>query len=302
MVERQDECRDALNNALILNPAYDEAWVFRGRLMREMDRQDEAAYCFSEALRTFDLRLEADPSDTHALRGKADLLLELGRPDEVVALFKAAIGHDESVTDSWSEFARAYLALGQPKAAARVCTLALTKGHRSWELHHLKGAALLARGRPKEALRPLEAALALEARPEIALDVARALLALGRWQEAVAAASIDGADVAEAAVIRGRAYEAGGRLDDALAAYDAALEVRTGDVALWLAKGDALARAGRPREALRCFDAAIALDDSLAEAWAAKGRALDALGHAARAEKCHRVARGLEGDLETGPR
>src|SRR5207237_3612246 len=60
---RLEEARDALNNALILNGEYEEAWVFRGKISEEMGNALEAERCYDEALQCFRASLAPDPEN-----------------------------------------------------------------------------------------------------------------------------------------------------------------------------------------------------------------------------------------------
>src|SRR3989442_4852797 len=79
-----DEAREALTNALVLNPTYDEAWVFRGNVSLGLGDPEEARRCYEEALRSYDVALEVEPGNGEVLRLRAKLLEELGRADEAL--------------------------------------------------------------------------------------------------------------------------------------------------------------------------------------------------------------------------
>ncbi|SHO45684.1 hypothetical protein NSIN_20741 [Nitrosotalea sinensis] len=65
-----------------------------------------------------------------------------------------------------------------------------------------------------------------------------------------------------------------GNYDDALLAYDKALEIDPRHVSAWNNKGIVLSRLKRYEEAISCYDMAIELDSTYANAWYNKANAL----------------------------
>jgi len=65
-----------------------------------------------------------------------------------------------------------------------------------------------------------------------------------------------------------------GKNDDALAAYDKALELDPKHVGTWNNKGVVLARLKRFEEAISCYDKAIELNSEYSNAWYSKANAL----------------------------
>ncbi len=69
-----------------------------------------------------------------------------------------------------------------------------------------------------------------------------------------------------------------GNNEDALIAYDKALELDPNHVSAWNNKGIVLARLGRFEEAISCYDRAIELNSEYANAWYSKANALRNFG------------------------
>ncbi len=69
-----------------------------------------------------------------------------------------------------------------------------------------------------------------------------------------------------------------GNYDDALAAYDKALEVDPNHVSAWNNKGIVLSRLKRFEESITCYDKAIEIDPKYANAWYNKANALRNFG------------------------
>src|ERR1700722_9298293 len=122
------------------------------------------------------------------------------------------------------------------------------------------------------------------AEPAIAhIERGNALLALGRPGDALAAydqALALGPGNAIAHMDRGTALEALGRREDALAAYDQALALDPGNAITHMDRGTALLVLGRPGDALAAYDQALALDPRFLPADVGRGKALLVLGRA----------------------
>jgi Flp pilus assembly protein TadD len=69
-----------------------------------------------------------------------------------------------------------------------------------------------------------------------------------------------------------------GRTDEALACYETALSVTPNDAEIWSNKGIALRMMGRTDEAVQCYDRAIELNPRDAGVWSNRGVALRAVG------------------------
>ena len=69
-----------------------------------------------------------------------------------------------------------------------------------------------------------------------------------------------------------------GNYDDALAAYDKALEIDPNHVSAWNNKGIVLSKLKRFEESISCYDRAIELDPKYANAWYNKANALRNFG------------------------
>jgi len=111
-----------------------------------------------------------------------------------------------------------------------------------------KGAALVAMGRPADALEALDRAVSLDPTNEIA------------W------------------INKGTALSRVGRLPDALKCYNSAIKVNPTYEVAWNNKGNALARLGKHELALACYERALEIDRAYRTAWVNKGFVLAKLG------------------------
>src|SRR5207247_191951 len=89
-IGRLEEAREALTNALVLNPTYDEAWTFRGRVSLELGDPEEARRCYEEALHSYEVALEVEPGNAEVLRLRAKLLEDLARDEEALPAYALA--------------------------------------------------------------------------------------------------------------------------------------------------------------------------------------------------------------------
>ncbi len=143
------------------------------------------------------------------------------------------------------------------------------------------GVALRQLGRPDEALRSFERALALK--PDFAeafINRGNAQRDLKRLDEALA--SYDQAlarqpDHAEALISRGSTLQALGRPDNALACYDRALVLRPGSADAFINRGAALKQLRRLDESLASYDKVLTLRPDDVEALIGRGAVLHEL-------------------------
>src|SRR5437764_1334077 len=113
---RLEEARDALNNALILNGEYEEAWVFRGKILEEMGNALEAERCYDEALQCFRASLDLDPENAELHYHRALLLEDLERVDEAIDDYAAAASKSHSA-EALVRLSALLLRLGRPADA-----------------------------------------------------------------------------------------------------------------------------------------------------------------------------------------
>src|SRR2546428_10315558 len=149
---RLEEARESLTNALVLNPTYDEAWVFRGNVSLELGDPEEARRCFEEALRSYDVALELEPGNGEVLRLRAKLLEELARDDEALPAYALAAKAGDA--PALAGLAGLLLRDGRPAEAVTVARDLATRNPADPEARALLGTALLEAGRPPGPLPP----------------------------------------------------------------------------------------------------------------------------------------------------
>src|SRR3989442_15037156 len=317
-----DEAREALTNALVLNPTYDEAWVFRGNVSLELGDPEEARRCFEEALRAYDVALELEPGNGEVLRLRAKLLEELARDDEALPAYALAAkaGHAPAM----AALAGLLLRDGRPAEAVAAARDLAGRAPPDADAHALLGLALLQAGSPSDAIPALEKSRESAPRPRVRRNLAGALARTGRtddglralaspgdaedrllrgeilrearrFPEALAAydaAIATGAHLDVAYLERSRALADAGRFPEALASLDAALGLSSEDPEVWREHGGIALKAGRPRTALPSLERATEIHPPDSAAWGLRAEALAALGRTKEAERCRQRANG----------
>jgi Flp pilus assembly protein TadD len=97
---------------------------------------------------------------------------------------------------------------------------------------------------------------------------------------------------------KGIALEDLGKYDEAIQAFDKALELDPQNAEAWSEKGYALGELGKYDEAIQALDKAIELDPQNAEAWSEKGVVLELLNKTTGADAAYASANELS---NTGP-
>jgi tetratricopeptide (TPR) repeat protein len=191
-----------------------------------------------DAARALDLigrAVALQPANPGYRYNRALILKETGRLEDAAADFREVARLQPADADAWSDL----------------------------------GEALLALGRPNEALAAWDRALALRPTPDLHANRGVALRQLGRLGEALAAQdralALNPAD-AEAWSNRGNVLKDLGRLDEALASFDRALGVRPAMAPALVNRANVLRDLARLPEALAGYDRAVALDPAYPEA------------------------------------
>jgi tetratricopeptide (TPR) repeat protein len=87
---------------------------------------------------------------------------------------------------------------------------------------------------------------------------------------------------------KGNALLGLGRFDEAVQAYDCALEILSDDIVAWFNRGTALLQQGKLEDALKSYDEVLARDPNHGNAYLNKSCILYELGRIAEAVECCR--------------
>ncbi len=279
MAARNDrEAELVAGTCVALRPDYARGFEARGTALLAQS-QSAAGPTADELVRRaredFDQALRLAPYDAYTFYIRADFLSQLNRPAEAVdACFRAVELDEEAYARLFDRRQEAQNASSQPalEGSARLCAGYREQDPRNADVIATLAAILAALGRHDEAWPLAEQALA--ARPDHvrARTVQGAVLVRRKqWEaarDAFAAALTQAPGQVLARAGRAQAYEALGRMDEALADFDRLLEAAVND---WqrreahLGRARALARLGRTADARHALDQARLLDPTLAD-------------------------------------
>jgi tetratricopeptide (TPR) repeat protein len=218
-----------------------------------------------------------------------------GRLDSSASLFKAVLA-DSPVADAWYYAGRVQLAKGDFPRAYDL----LTKGPADKpDLEGLKGKALLGMGKPKEAIKPLEAQYAKDKNDSLLEDIVAAKRKAG--DEAGAIVTLEELAARRPGVIKIQSelaayWRAKGDKPKASARYSRVfiLDPKDGEANYWL--GMEAAQAGDQNRAASMLERAVAVFPSRPEAWKSLAKADLVLGRKEQAWEAHRKALALTPD------
>jgi predicted O-linked N-acetylglucosamine transferase (SPINDLY family) len=262
---RLNEAIAAYEAALVRDPGFAEATIYRAVLLGLSDRTNDA-------LAALDALLARGPN-AEALYNRANIFKRLGQHEQALADYDHALSVRPDFVEAWFNRGNLILDLGRPDDALASYDNGLATSPGNLDLLNNRGSALLALDRADEAL--------------AAFDV-------------VAAEAPDFADVH---YNRGNALAKLKRPDEALAGYEQALTLNPDYAAAAYNRGNVMVGLRQNDEALASFDYAIRCRPDYAEARYARSQALiqDAKYERAIADLEWLLAHGgyehLKGDL-----
>jgi tetratricopeptide (TPR) repeat protein len=253
---RYDEALETFEGAIELQPADDTdqlalVWSAKAQILEIFGRYDDA-------LEALDRAIELDPEDAYYRIIKGYVASEAGRSDDSIAAYDEALLIDPESTSAWS---------------AKASELAHVKRYEE-SLEAYDGLLLVD---PSSAQGWLDKGDVLEkmGRTDEARDAF--MKSLEASDEAL---SNDTATM----VVRGGALFRLARYEEVVAAYDEAVEgaspysLKYYTAQALSGKGDLLRAQGKNDEAILAYDQAIDIEPTLSEAWHGKGLAQNALG------------------------
>jgi tetratricopeptide (TPR) repeat protein len=284
-LDRLEEARDALNNALLLNGDCAEAWRFRGQVLERMGNAREAERCYDETLECLREALEQEPDNVALHIERARLLEDLERVDEAIVAYAAAASKDPTA-GSLVRLSDLLLRVGRAADALVPAEQALTRHPTDPGGWLAAGRAQVTLGRVADAEASFRKAKDLGATADAALELARTLHSQKRDAEALIGLQGIGPTDAEALLLRAEIQARLGRAEPALADVEMAIRTaKDGKDLAYRQKGRLLMDLGRQTEAVAAFDAALGLRPADPEAWLDAARAWRTLGQADRARK-----------------
>jgi len=304
-VGRPAEALAAFERAVTLNAKNMTARANAAKMLGQLGRRDDA-------LAAYEAGLALEATSFALLLGCGTALHEAGRHEDAILRFELAVAAKPREGEPWFRKALAKKALGDRDAAlaafAEACAL------RPKYVDALRERAVLLRelGRMKEAwTQVLDAVKAAgEASPiellcvaaETALEVGQAADALKCAEKALekskeaapawllkARAQEKLGNPSGAALAEGTGHMVAGRLPEALAALERALQVEPRYTAAWCNRAVVLERMERLEDAVKCYERALEIDPGNALLWHNKGNLLwGKLGRRDEAVRCYK--------------
>lgn len=125
------------------------------------------------------------------------------------------------------------------------------------------------------------------------IDTGEYRLAVKASDRAIELAKNPGDKVENAYLLRGFALNRLESYDDALLAFDKAIEIDPKRLDLWQNKAYSLTKLGRFQEVLKCYEVMTGIDPNNAEIWSKKGEIQLALGQINEANEAFSIAKNL---------
>jgi len=215
--------------------------------------------------------LTREPRNFNALQLLGHIALRAREYPGAAKWLSAALAVNSASAPVYSNLAVALLALGRPREALDCCESALRLKVDFPEAHVNRGNAFCALGQPAEALDSFERGLALAPRfSEAHVGRINALLSLKRCEDAVASCErllqLDGRHL-DAWNLRGTALLKLQRRDEALSSFDHALSFYPNSAETHNNRGTALRDLKRLDEALAAYERALRLRSEFAEVY-----------------------------------
>ncbi|MDD2893503.1 MAG: tetratricopeptide repeat protein [Halothiobacillaceae bacterium] len=241
------------------------------------------------------------PGDVVALVNLADVQSRVGRMEDALLSYRAAIKLKPNLAQAHNDMATVLLGMGRLDEAIAGYRNALKIDPAFAAAHYNLGNALIQQDQPADANRSYAQALALKP------DFFEAAMNLGLTQKELGQLDASLASFRRAVALRahdagahnslGIALQTKGELADAIASYRRALEIAPGYAEAKNNLGNALQRSGRYQEAVANFSEAIAIDPTYAMAHNNLGNAEKDLGKIVEAVDCYRRAVELMPDF-----
>lgn len=244
--------------------------------------------------------LQADPSNTYALRYLGLMAQQLGNHEQAVELIEKAHRSGRPDAQSLNTLGLAHAGAGRFREAKRCFTKALGMKPDYAQAHCNLGTTLRALGQLKEAEPSYRRALALDPRSaevhynlgNLHMELSRPSEAQQHFHQALALRP----DYVEAHNNLGNALVQLGRLEEAERCFRSAISLQPNYAQAHHNLGNLLKDIGRPQEAEQSYRAALAVDPHRFETRVSLGNVLHVLGRFEEAVACHREALALRPD------
>ena len=229
------------NQAIELNPNDPDVWINRGNAKDDLRQYEEAIKDYNQAI-------ELNPNDPYAWNNRGVAKAELGQHKEAIKDFDQAIKLNPDYQNAWNNRGVAKAELGQHKEAIKDFDQAIKLNPNDPYAWNNRGNAKAELGQHKEAIKDYNKAIKLNPNDPYA------------WNN------------------RGNAKDDLRQYKEAIKDYNKAIELNPNDPYAWNNRGAAKHNLRQHEEAIKDFDQAIALNPSDPSAWGNRGAANIAIG------------------------
>jgi len=231
-----DASLECLQRVVSLEPGNPEAYNNLANTYKRLDQFEQAQDCYRRAL-----ALRPDYAEVHS--NLAFLLNDLGRFDEAIASAEKAIDINPQLADAYFNLAQIEMSRMRYAEAQRRIDALLAFAPRHAGALTARAQLLMKRAHHQDALACVRQALSISPDNAHAYNVlGQVLQALGQYDEAAAcfdrAAALPGTVAEEALVARAALFMEMGRKEDAIAAFDYALEKFPASTRVMAARSD----------------------------------------------------------------
>jgi len=294
-----EEAIQAYNMAIQINPENADAWLGKAGISSRIDKHDEAKREYEIALEILNKRLEENSQNASAWINKGVALSCLGRDIEAfeargkaLEIYNQALQKNPNDGNTWENKALVLVGMGRWEDAVeaydKVIEFSPSKAAYAWidkAICYSEGLSMT-----NESIAAWITAAQLIPTSDIKNQstiwsgIGKSLSTASRYEEAIKAydkaIELNSKDVSSWPNWSGKAYAlyALGRYNESINAFDIALEMMPEFPDIWDWKGNALFQIGRYEEAIKAYDKAIALNPKDGSAWNGKGMVLYNMG------------------------
>jgi tetratricopeptide (TPR) repeat protein len=225
---KYDEALRTYDKAIEINPKYADAYNNKGNVYKDLEKQEEALKCYDKAI-------EIDPEEGDFYYSKGNALYTFKRYDEAITTLNKAVEKDSSNIEAYEKIALTLYDQGKSEEALKSCDSALILNPKSSRLYNTKGNLYYWSKMYKESVEMYDKAIQFFDNKVLYIYSNKA----------------------------GSLYELE-RYDEALAAYNKAIELNLFDEDVYNSKGNTLIALGKYEEAIESYNKALELDDKFA--------------------------------------
>ncbi len=236
----------------------------------------------NSALKFYDSRIAAKPTDAEAFATRGMLMYETGQHDKALGDFTQALRIDSRAVAAWNNRAMVFVANGKWNEALYDVTKAIELNAKFTDAYVNRSLIYSNLGKFDEALKDIEKAIELE--PKNSLHyVRRGSIAFdkgnldGAWADFEKAGTIN-PRLTDVYLGRGNVLLSRGELDDAIVSAKRAIELSPSNAKAHNLLGWLLFESRKPADAVTSFNRAVNLDPRFAIAYSNRGVAKVELG------------------------